>query len=111
MEHHMERREEKRFECSLPITVLLSNLNKAFPAIAMNCSEEGIAFETQHELKVGETIYIRKKVCSESDEFRAVCPFSRLSSFATVKWVRADAPGDGGIFFVGAKNFDYGCFY
>ena len=111
MEKFTERREEKRFNCRLPLTVLLSSLKKTYSATALNCSEEGIAFETDHELKVGATIYIRKIVCSKSDDFRAVCPFSRLSSFATVKWVNENDRNGTGAYLVGAKNFDYGSYY
>ena len=106
MEKFTERREENRFHCRLPLTVLLPSLEKAYPATTLNCSEEGIAFETDHELKVGAIVFIRKIVCSEADEFRAVCPFSRLSSFATVKWVSVNEE-KGSAFLVGARNFDY----
>lgn len=112
MENFTERREEERFDCSsVPLSIQLANMNDVYPAEALNCSEEGIAFAIDHELNVEAIVFIRKIACSESDESEAGCPFSRLSGFATIKWVQKNTEKGAGAYLAGARNFAYGSFY
>lgn len=106
-----ERREEKRFDSNEALSVQPSYLGKAHTAKALNWGEGGVAFETDHELQVGAIVYIKKAICSESGEFYAPCPYSRLSSFATIRWICENKLKGTWGYSVGAQNFAYGSFY
>lgn len=111
MNEFEERRGEKRFDCNAPLSVQLTDFGTAHAAKALNWGEGGIAFETDYELKVGTIVYIKKGVLSELEKASADCRFSRLASFATVKWVCGNGTNGTFGYVVGAENFVYGCFY
>ncbi|MFH0727385.1 MAG: PilZ domain-containing protein [Pseudomonadota bacterium] len=106
-----ERRGEKRFDCHAPLSVQYTDFGKAHTARALNLSEGGIAFETDHPLQVGAIVYIKKGRRANLDRLVADCLFLRLSSFATVRWVCGNGANGAPGYAVGAENFVYGCFY
>ena len=107
----MQTRARTRFNCNALLSIQPSCLDKVYAAQALNYSEEGIAFETNHKFKVGTVVYIKKNLCTEAGKCRPDQPILSLSCFATVKWVCENELKSDSAYSVGVKNFTYGSFY
>jgi len=99
-------RMEKRYDCEAKIKCSYFNKDVFFDAKILNCSQNGIYFETPHEIKSGATILIRvKKLVSKnmrSDEHLCF----RTVSLTDVKWCRVSSKEGNRYFGVGARHLD-----
>jgi hypothetical protein len=111
MNEFVERRDGIRFTCRVPLSIQHTNFGMVHGAKALNWGEGGVAFETDHELRIGTIVFIKKGGGSDPGKLYSDCRFSRLSSFATVKWVCCNGANRTPGFVVGAENFAYGSFY
>jgi len=101
-----ERRLERRYECEAKIKWSYFITGGLFDAKTLNCSPNGIYFETPNEVKSGTTIQIRIETLlsknTRSDEPNCL----RSVSLAEVKWCR-ESSNDGDRYFgVGVRHLD-----
>ena len=101
-----ERRMETRYDCEAKIKWSYFIKGGLFDAKTLNCSPNGIYFETPNEVKSGTTILIRRESFSskntESDEPNCL----RTVSLAEVKWCRESSNGGDRYFEAGVRHLD-----
>ena len=101
-----ERRMETRYDCEAKIKWSYFIKGGSFDAKTLNCSPNGIYFETPNEVKSGTTILIRIDSFSSknirSDEPNCL----RSVSLAEVKWCRESSNGGDRYFGAGVRQLD-----
>jgi len=82
------RRVEKRYACEAKIKWSYFNTIKLFEANILNCSPNGIYFETLHEIKTGATVLIRIENFESKNMMPDATHCLRTISLASVKWCK-----------------------
>jgi len=100
------RRMEKRYACEAKIKWSYFNTVKSFDAKTLNCSPNGIYFETPNEVKSGTTIVIRTESFLSKNAGSNELNCLRTVSLAEVKWCR-ELSNDGDRYFeAGVRHID-----
>ena len=101
-----EKRMHERFNCEAVVKWSYFNNDRFFEAKVLNCSRNGIYFETPHAINQGTSIFIRTETLISNNMRLNELECLRTVSFGEVKWCNEILEDGGSYFQVGVRHHD-----
>ena len=101
-----EKRMHERYNCEAIIKWSYFNKDKFFKARVINCSRNGISFETSHAIREGTTIYIRTETLLSKNMRLNELECLRTVSLGEVKWCNERSEDGASYYQAGVRHHD-----
>lgn len=89
-----DRRRDVRYLSGTDLVLCIIGSHRSVDAAALDCSSEGICFETLHDIQVGQIIHVRRLTCPPDCPSIGLCSGTTSSGYAEVKWRTEIKTGD-----------------
>ncbi len=100
-----EKRKDFRYRINSQLVFQVNLAGTNYPAKKLNHSSTGISFKSNHGLKPGTFIYIRRESCPPDCPGGKMCEGCRMVTFATVKWCSQIENASTASYLTGAKYY------
>ena len=100
-----EKRNDLRHKVSASLIYQINLSGIHYRAKKLDHNNAGISFKSNHDLKPGTIVYIRRESCPPNCPGGKACESCRTVTLATVKWCSQIEDAGMGLYWVGAKYF------